>query len=161
MSFELTESSVLRVCKTPIHGLVGLADHYFLSEFNSLNHSLGWGPNGLEVRGRMRTTSQEMGRVKRFMAAAKYNICLDNCEHFANYVLYGLNLSSQQGLWWKNLGASVISLLQPTQSVSENYHSHISRQISEVLNENLRQAKIERANRERIEFWKARGIEIK
>lgn len=156
MSFELVESSVLRVCKSYIHELAGLADHYFLSEFNSPDNSVGWGPSGLELRGKVRVTSQEMERVERFMEVAKYNICLNNCEHFANYVLHGLNFSSQQHVWWKALGASVISFLQPTQSTSENYHSHIHREISEVLNTNLRQAKIDRANRESIEFWQDR-----
>jgi hypothetical protein len=161
MSFELIELSVLRVCKIRIHELAGLADHYFLSEFNSLDSSVGWGPSGLELRGKVRVTSQEMERVERFMAVVKYNISLNNCEHFANYVLHGLNFSSQQHVWWKSLGSSVISSLQPTQSTSENYHSYMCKQISEVLNENLRQAKIERANRERIEFWKARGVDVK
>ncbi|MDJ0574418.1 MAG: hypothetical protein QNJ65_04550 [Xenococcaceae cyanobacterium MO_234.B1] len=34
-------------------------------------------------------------------------------------------------------------------------------QIADVLNENLRQAKIERTNREHIEFWETRGIKLK
>jgi hypothetical protein len=113
------------------------------------------------LRGKIRATSQEIERIERFMAVITYNISLNNCEHFANYVLHGLNFSSQQHVWWKSLGASMISFLQPTQSASENYHSHMCKQISEVLNENLRQAKIERANRERMEFWKDRGVDIK
>jgi hypothetical protein len=161
MNFELVELSVLEVCKVCIHELAGLADHYFLSEFNSLNNSVGWGPTGLELRGKVRITSQEMKRIERFIEVARYNISINNCEHFANYVLHGLNFSSQQHVWWKSLGASVISYLQPTQSASENYHEHMRKQIAEVLNENLRQAKIERANRERIEFWKARGVDVK
>ena len=32
MGFKLVETSVLKVCKTPIQSLAGLADHYFLSE---------------------------------------------------------------------------------------------------------------------------------
>ncbi len=72
MSFELVESSVLKICKICIHELVGLADHYFLSEFNNIDN-----------------------------------------------------------------------------------------QIAEVLSDNLRKTKIERANRERIEFWKSRGVDAK
>jgi hypothetical protein len=34
-------------------------------------------------------------------------------------------------------------------------------QISDVLNENLRQAKIDSANLERIDFWNERAAEIK
>ena len=160
MSFELVESSVLRVCKICIHKLAGLADHYFLSEFSSLVNSVGWGPGGLELRGKVCITSQEMERIERFTAVARYNISLNNCEHFANYVLYGLSFSSQKQLWWKALGSDVIGFLQLTQSASENYHSYMSKQISEVLNENLKQAKIERSKRERFEFWKARGIDV-
>jgi hypothetical protein len=37
----------------------------------------------------------------------------------------------------------------------------MGKQIAEVLNENLRQAKIEKASRERIEFWQSRGIDVK
>lgn len=95
------------------------------------------------------------------MAVAKYSIAVNNCEHFANYVLHGINLSSQQHTWWKCLGAEVIRLLQPVESVGDNYNSFMSQQIAKVLNENLRQAKIERANRERIEFWKSREIDVK
>jgi hypothetical protein len=81
---------------------------------------------------------------------------INNCEHFANYVLHGINLSSQQHTWWKCLSADIISLLQPAQSISENYNSFMSQQIAEVLNESLRQAKIDQANQNRIEFWKNR-----
>lgn len=160
MKFEVVESSVLKVFKVPIQELAGLAEHYYLSETSSFYHSVGWGQNGLELRGKVRVTPPELERIERFMAVAKYNIAVNNCEHFANYVLYGINLSSQQHIWWKCLGAEVISLLQPSQSVVENYNSFIGQQIARVLNENLRQAKLERANHERIEFWKSRGIYI-
>jgi hypothetical protein len=158
--FELVESSVLNIYKISIHEVAGLADHYFLSELNIMTNSVGWGPNGLELQGKVRVTSQELERIERFIAVVKYDISLNNCEHFANYVLHGLNFSSQQHSWWKSLGANVIGFLQPTQSISENQHSYISHQISEFLNENLKQVKIERANHERIIFWKSRDIDI-
>ncbi len=160
MGFKVVESSVLKVFKMPIQELAGLADHYYLAETSSLHNSLGWGTNGLELRGAVKITPQEFERIGRFMSVAKYNIAINNCEHFANYVLHGINLSSQQHIWWKYLGSEVISLLQPVQSVGGNYNSFIGHQVAEVLNENLRQAKIERANRERIEFWKSRGIDL-
>jgi Lecithin retinol acyltransferase len=161
MSFELVESSVLRIHKIGINELAGLADHYFLSEFNNIDNSVGWMPNGLDLRGKVRITLQEIERVEKFMAVAQYNISLNNCEHFANYVLYGLNFSSQQYVWWKNLGSSAVSFLQPTQSENENYQKYMNNQISDVLNENLRQAKIDRANLDRIDFWNERAAEIK
>lgn len=156
MIFEIVETSVLKVCKSPIRKLIGFADHYYLSENEDIRNSLGWGSRGIEVRGLVRTTVQERERVEQFIQAVKYDMAISNCEHFANYVLHGINLSSQQHTWWKCLGAEVISLLQPVQGVKDNYSSFIGQQAAEVLNENLRQAKIEQANRERIEFWQAR-----
>lgn len=161
MGFEIVQFNVLKVHKVPIQVLVGCADHYYLAENTGLHNSVGWGPSGLELRGLVRITPQEIERVERFMSVAKYSIAVNNCEHFANYVLYGINLSSQQHTWWKCLGAEVISLLQPVQRVRDNHNSFMAQQIVEALNENLRKARIERANRERIEFWKRRGIDVK
>lgn len=159
MTIEIIKESVLNVCKIKIP--LGLAEHYFLSENNNLNNSIGWEYKGLELKGKVRITQQESERIKIFTTAAKYNISLHNCEHFANYVLYGLNLSSQKNLWWKNLGANIISCLQPTQSVRKNCQRYMRQQIADVLKENLRQATIERVNREHKEFWEARGIKFK
>lgn len=78
----------------------------------------------------------------------------------ALYVLHGINFSSQQHTWWKCLGAEVISLLQPVQSLQDNHSSFMSQQVAEVLNENLRQVKLEKVRQERIEFWKSRGIDV-
>jgi len=162
MGFEIVETNVLKVYKVPIQELVGLADHYYLAEkpYPNLDHSLGWGTNGLELRGIVRITAQQLERVEIFMSVAKYHIAVNNCEHFANYVFYGINLSSQQHTWWKCLGSELISLLQPSQSIQDNYSNFMSQQIADVLNQNLRQAKIDRANQERIKFWKARGIDV-
>ena len=159
MTFKIIENSVLKVCQIKI--ALGFAEHYFLSENNNFNNSLGWGHKGLELRGKVRITYKQAERIKIFTTAAKYNISLHNCEHFVNYVLYGLNLSSQKNLWWKNLGANVISCLQPTQSVQENCQEYMRQQIADVLKENLRQAKIDRVNREHIEFWQGRGIKFR
>lgn len=161
MGYETVESSVLKVFKVPIDGFVGLVDHYYLAEVAGLQNSLGWGALGVELQGTVRVTTQELQRVERFIQVAAYNLAVNNCEHFANYVLYGINLSSQQHTWWKCLGAELISLLQPVQSVGGNYNSFVGQQAAHVLNENLRQAKIEKANREGIEFWKSRGIDVK
>lgn len=161
MGFEVVESSVLKIFKMPIQELAGFADHYYLAETANLYNFVGWGLSGLELRGVVKLTPKELERLERFMSVAKYSIAVHNCEHFANYVLYGINLSSQQHTWWKCLGSQVVSLLQPVQSVGDNYNSFIGQQIADVLNENLRQAKIEKANRERIEFWQSRGVDVK
>jgi hypothetical protein len=157
MSFFVVEFGVLKVHKMPIKGLASFADHYYLSETPGLDYSVGWGASGLELHGVVKVTPVELDRINKFISAAKYNIAINNCEHFVNYVLYGINLSSQQHTWWKCLSADIISILQPAQSISENYNSFMSQQIVEVLNENLRQAKIDKANRDRIKFWKNRG----
>ncbi|OKH46210.1 hypothetical protein NIES30_17605 [Phormidium tenue NIES-30] len=145
----------------PIQSLAGLADHYFLSETGRFDNSLGWGPEGLELKGIVKVTELQLERVEQFMAAAQYSIAVNNCEHFANYVLYGINLSSQQHTWWKDLGAEVISRLQLTQGRGANYQTFMRQQVAELLNENLRQEHIKRANQERIDFWKARGVDVK
>jgi hypothetical protein len=158
MRFTVADSSALKIFKTAI--FPGLADHYYLSEYVDSPNSLGWGPNGLELKGSVRVTHQELERIEQFISAAQYSIEIHNCEHFANYVLYEINLSSQQYLWWKSLGAGMISRLQPVQSIRSNYNHIMGQQISDVLQENLRQAKIDQANRRRIEFWKSKGIDI-
>lgn len=161
MRFEVVGSSVLKLFKVPIQELAGFADHYYLAETANLYNSVGWGSRGLELQGVVRITPKEIERVKRFMSVARYSIAVNNCEHFANYVLHGINLSSQQHTWWKCLGAEVISLLQPVQGLQDSYSSFMSQQVAEVLSENLRQVKIEKANRERIDFWKFRGIDVR
>lgn len=148
---------MLKIRKIPIKELVGFADHYYLSETPGLDHSVGWGSNGLELHGVVSVIPEELDRINKFISATKYNIAINNCEHFANYVLHGINLSSQRQTWWKGLSADIISFLQPAQSISENYNSFMSQQIAEVLKENLRQATIDKANQDRIEFWKNRG----
>lgn len=158
MGFIVTDSSVLKIFKAAI--LTELADHYYLAEYADSPNSLGWGPNGLELKGSVRVTAEELERIERFISAAQYSLEIHNCEHFANYVLYGIDFSSQQHLWWKSLGSSILSQLQPVQSVRSNYNSIMGQQISDFLKENLRQAKIQKANQKRIEFWKNKGIDV-
>jgi hypothetical protein len=158
MGFEIVEFSVLKLSKEPIQAMGGLADHYYLAETLNANNSIGWGPHGLELRGLVKITAQELERIEIFTAAAQYSMAVNNCEHFANYILYGINFSSQRHLWWKYLGAEIIALLQPVQTMMGNYNAFIGEQASRILSENLRQARIDKANKERIEFWKSRGV---
>ncbi|MCP9815196.1 hypothetical protein KBY76_00765 [Synechococcus sp. GreenBA-s] len=160
MGLEVVGISVLQVCKIKITVLARLADHYFLSEHNSLDHSVGWGPAGMEIRGRVRVSKIEQQRIERFVAAARYDIAVNNCEHFAYYVVHGLALSTQQHTWWKDLSAKTIRILQPTQSKRSNISDAIGREVGNVLNENLRQSRIRNANQERIAFWDARGLRL-
>ncbi len=158
--FELVDLSVLKIVKFPMPQMLGLAEHYYLSDSLSLNNSVGWGPKGLELQGKVRVTEQQLERIEQFTSASEYHIANHNCEHFVNYVLYGINFSSQQHTSLKHLGSKVIQKLQPVQSVGEKHNSFMTDQIARVLNENLRQAKIERARQKRIEFWKSRGIDV-
>jgi hypothetical protein len=160
MGFELVESSVLQIFKAPIKELVGFVDHYYLAETANRDNSMGWGPSGLELQGLVKVTEKERDRLEEFMSVAKYNIAVNNCEHFANYVLFGLKLSSQQHTWWKCRGAEFVSLIQPVQSVGDNYNSFFGQKIAEVLKKDLKQMRLEQANQERIEFWKSRGIDL-
>ena len=158
MGLEVVNISGLKVCKIKIAVLAGLADHYFLSKHNNLDNSVGWGPAGLEVRGRVRVTKTEKQRIECFVAAARYDIAMNNCEHFANYVAHGLALSTQQHTWWKDLSAKSIRMLQQSQDIHSNISDAIGQEVADILNENLRQAKICKANQERINFWEARGV---
>jgi hypothetical protein len=158
MGLEVVEISGLQVCKFKIALLGRLAHHYFLSEHNNLDHSIGWGPAGLEVRGRVRVTRSEQQRIERFVATARYDIAINNCEHFANYVAHGLALSTQQHTWWKDLSAKTIRMLQPSKDTHSNISDAIGREVADVLNENLWQAKIRKANQDRIAFWEARAV---
>ncbi len=157
MGLEVVGISVLQVSKIKITVIARLADHYFLSEHNNLDHSVGWGPAGLEVRGLVRVTKTEQQRIERFVAAARYDIAMNNCEHFANYVAHGLALSTQQHTWWKDMSAKTIHMLQPSQDKHSNISDAIGCAVADVLNENLRQAKIRKANQERTAFWGTRG----
>ncbi|HIK31730.1 MAG TPA: hypothetical protein IGS17_01805 [Oscillatoriales cyanobacterium M59_W2019_021] len=52
-------------------------------------------------------------------------------------------------------------IVESVRKPPQNGNKPIDRQTADIFNENLRQAKIDRANRERIEFWRSRGIEVK
>jgi hypothetical protein len=73
MGFEVVESTVLKVFKTPIYELAGLADHYYLAETPDSHNSIGWGVGGLELQGTVKITPDELERVGKFILAA--NVC--------------------------------------------------------------------------------------
>lgn len=73
-------------------------------------------------------------------------------KHFANYVLYGINLSTQQYVCWKELSPEAIISLLPVNSKSKNIDRVVGQLTADILNENLKAAKIERANQDRIEL---------
>lgn len=146
-SIELVEVNVLKVYRTSIGELADLAEHYYLSDSPGLDDSVGWRPYGLELRGKVKLTPDQLDRMNRFILASRYDISVNNCEHFANFVFYGINLSSQQHVWWKDLGASTIRKLQYANSVNDN----ICSLISSDLNNNLRLIKLETARIEVVD----------
>ncbi|MBV5260213.1 hypothetical protein FLX56_17520 [Synechococcus moorigangaii CMS01] len=145
--FELVPDNHLCIFKEKIAILGGLADHYFLSETPGLDNSLGWGPNGVELRGKVSITHKQLERIKQFIDTARYHLALHNCEHFANYILHGLPLSSQQMTWHKGLGATILGRLQPQQSIAENILADINRQLKHQL-------QVERAKRARQKIYR-------
>lgn len=159
-SFILVEISVLKICKFPLVEALLPANHYYLSERSDFNCSLGWGPSGLEVHGKVRVSKKELERVEGFIVASKYSIADNNCEHFAKYVKHGLPMSAQVDSWWMRLGAEAIALLQPAQEKKCNVSDYVSKQVADIFEGNLRQARIDRANRERRDFWMQRGIDL-
>ena len=68
MKFEIVDTSVLQVFKIQIVELAGLADHYYLSQTPSLYNSLGWGANGLELRGLVKITgASQLGAEYKYL----------------------------------------------------------------------------------------------
>lgn len=159
MGFVIVEKSVLTICKKPIPQALGGADHFYLASSKTASNTLGWGPLGIELTGEVQVTAKELERVEQFIKASKYSISVHNCEHFANYVLHGINHSRQMYHSFKQMGANVVEMLQPVKSASANYSDAVARQVAYHLNNQLRKVKIDRANTERVEFWSLRGVD--
>jgi hypothetical protein len=83
MEFVVVGESVLTVFKKPIPQALGGANHFYLASKKNARDTLGWGPQGIELVGKVRVTAIETERVERFMKASKYSISVHNCEHFA------------------------------------------------------------------------------
>lgn len=157
MGLETVEKSVLVIRKKPILWTLGWADHFYLASPQAGGGTLGWGPQGIELTGLVAVTAKELERVEQFVNASKYSVSVHNCEHFASYVLYGINHSRQMYDSFVQMGANVVEMLQPVNGASANYSDAVARQAAFRLNEQLRKVKIDRANAERIEFWGLRG----
>lgn len=159
MGFAIVEKSVLTICKNPIPQALGGADHFYLASSTTGSDTLGWGPLGIELTGVVQVTGKELERVERFIKASKYSISVHNCEHFAYYVLHGINHSRQMYNSFKQISATVVEILQPVNSASANYSDAVAKQVAYRLNEQLIKVKIDRTNAERVEFWSLRGID--
>lgn len=159
MGFVIVQKSILTICKKPIPQALGGADHFYLTATQTGSDTLGWGPLGIELTGAVHVTAKELERVERFIKASKYSISVHNCEHFANYVLHGINHSRQMYDSFNQIGAIVVEMLQPVNSASANYSDAVAMQAAYLLNEQLRKAKIDYANAERVEFWSLLGVD--
>lgn len=151
----LVDQEVLKVFKMPIPQLANVAEHYFLSETPGLDNSIGWGPNGLELRGKVKVTKKQWERIKEFTEYSRYKISQNNCEHFANYVYCGLHYSSQQNEnRFKSIASQAIEYVQPTQSLAEN----INQNISDYLQKNLSKANLESFYQEYSNYCNRKGF---
>lgn len=158
MGFEIVDKSVLAICKKPIHSAFGMVDHFYLASSKTASGSLEWGPFGIQLTGAIQVTAKELERVEKFIEASKYCVSAHKCEHFANYVLHGINYSAQMHNSFKQMGALAIKILQPAKSSSANYTDAMAKQLAYRINIQIRMNKINQANAERIEFWSLRGV---
>lgn len=158
-TLEMVDKEVLKIFKMPISQLANAAEHYFLSETPDLDNSLGWGPNGLELRGKVRVTKKQLERITEFIEDPRfdgYKISKNNCEHFANYIYSGLHYSSQQEEnRFKKIASKIIEYKQPTQSSAEI----INQNISNCLQSNLKKAKLIHFKEEYSKLCKTKGFD--
>ena len=140
----------------------GIARHYFISSDGTLKNSIGWGPTGIEYKGKGTIlTKEQEKRVREYPEKfGAYNIYSNNCEMFAWYVIIGKRYSEQtQNQLHTKLGAKIIEQFQPVLTVKSMDAYKLEQAIAKKLNEDLeeaRKAKLKAAQAARDEFWKKR-----
>lgn len=113
----MTTASIYHI---PIKTTAGLAHHYFISSDGTFENSIGWGPKGIEYKGKGAIlTSEQQQRLETYPEKfGEYNIYSNNCEMFAWYVVTGKRYSRQtQTHYHTAVGAKIISLEQPVLTV--------------------------------------------
>ncbi|MEQ9668695.1 NC domain-containing protein [Coleofasciculus sp. G2-EDA-02] len=146
----------------PIESTLRIARHYFISSDGTFNNSIGWGANGIEYNGNgAKLTPEQQKRVKEYPEKfGCYNIYSNNCEMFAWYIMTGRRYSGQtQVNSHTQIGASVISLVQPVLTVRGMKYVQLEQAIVRKLNEDLEAAfksKLEAEQAMRDEFWEKR-----
>lgn len=152
---------VLSIYSIPIDSTWGIARHYYLSKDGDFNNSVGWGPAGVEWRGTIEVTKEQLKRVNEYAERfGHYNIHSNNCEMFAWYVKTGKRYSGQtHEVGVTKVGAVVISLVQPVHTVRSIKYLEIEQAIGAKLKANLEEAKrskLLKAQAARDAFWARR-----
>jgi hypothetical protein len=81
---------MVSIYSIPIETTLGIARHYYLSKDGDFNNSVGWGSAGVEWKGNIELTPEELKRVQEYADLfGMYNIHSNNCEMFAWYVKTG------------------------------------------------------------------------
>ncbi|MGC9525803.1 MAG: NC domain-containing protein [Limnospira sp.] len=155
----MTEASIYHI---PIQTTMGWAHHYFLSSDGTFENSIGWGPKGIEYKGEgaILTEIQQKRAEEYPKKFGEYNICHNNCEMFAWYVVLGKHYSGQtQEVPHLAVAAKIISYGQPVLTVRGMEAYQWEQAIAKKLNEDLENARRERwkqAQLERYYFWRKR-----
>lgn len=152
---------MISIYRIPIDSTLGIARHYYLSKDGDFNKSVGWGPAGVEWRGTLELTEEQLKRVNEYAERfGQYNIHSNNCEMFAWYVKIGKRYSGQtQEIIVTQFGAGVVSLVQPVHTVRSMKYLQIEQLIVTKLNANLEEAKRSKlleAQAVRDAFWARR-----
>lgn len=144
---------------------MGIARHYYLSKDGDFNKSVGWGLAGVEWRGTVELTEEQLKRVNEYAERfGQYNIHSNNCEMFAWYVKTGKRYSGQtQEIIVTQFGAGLVSLVQPVHTVSSMKYLQIEQAIVSKLKANSEEAKRSKlleAQAARDAFWAVRDAEL-
>lgn len=146
----------------PIESTASIARHYFISSDGTFENSIGWGPKGVEYKGKgaMLTPEQEQRLQTYAKTFGEYNIHTNNCEMFAWYVMTGKRYSGQtQEKTHTAFGAKVVSLVQPVLTVKSMETYQLEQAIVKKLNEDLEAARRQKWKADqtaRGEFWRKR-----
>lgn len=151
-------SVVLSIYSIPIDSTLGIARHYYLSKDGDFNNSVGWGAAGVEWRGTIELTEEQLKRVNEYAERfGHYNIHSNNCEMFAWYVKTGKRYSGQtQEIAVTQVGAFVISLVQPVHTLTSIKYLEIEQAIVAKLKKDLEEvqrSKLLEEQAARDAFW--------
>ncbi|MEP0957813.1 NC domain-containing protein [Leptolyngbya sp. FACHB-1515] len=140
---------------------MGIARHYYLSKDGDFDNSVGWTYTGVEWRGEIDLTQEQRDRIGHYAEKfGAYSILSNNCEMFAWYVLTGKHYSGQtQEVFVAQVGAALISLVQPVCTVRSQKYLQVEQAISHHLEKNLAEArkhKLLEDQAARDAFWAAR-----
>jgi hypothetical protein len=156
---------MVSIYSIPIHSTGGIARHYYLSKDGDFNNSVGWGPAGVEWRGDVELTQEQLERIRKYAHQfGQYNIYSNNCEMFAWYVVLGKQYSGQtQEVLITQFGAALVSLVQPVHTVRSIEYLQIEQAVTDRLNANLeaaKRARLLKAQAARNDFWSRRDARL-